>query len=119
MVSAFLAATATKVAVYVLLRFLFSVFNIELTFDVLPLDYILAALAVIAMFAASTVAIFQENLKRMLAYSSVAQIGYIILGISLHNAAGVTASVLHLFNHAVIKGGLFLRRQYCLSPWHG
>jgi multicomponent Na+:H+ antiporter subunit D len=108
MVSAFLAATATKVAVYVLLRFLFSVFNIELTFDVLPLDYILAALAVIAMFAASTVAIFQENLKRMLAYSSVAQIGYIVLGISLHSAAGVTASVLHLFNHAIIKGGMFL-----------
>jgi len=108
MVSAFLAATATKVAVYVLLRFLFSVFNYELTFDALPLDIILAGLALMAMFAASTVAIFQTNMKRMLAYSSVAQIGYIVLGISFASAAGVTAGILHLFNHALIKGGMFL-----------
>ncbi|MBB43952.1 MAG: cation:proton antiporter [Rhodospirillaceae bacterium] len=108
MISAFLAATATKVAVYVLLRFLFTVFNYELTFDALPLDYILACLALIAMFAASTVAIFQQNLKRMLAYSSIAQIGYIVLGISFASSAGVTAGMVHLFNHAMIKGGMFL-----------
>ncbi|MCK5383552.1 MAG: monovalent cation/H+ antiporter subunit D family protein, partial [Gammaproteobacteria bacterium] len=54
------------------------------------------------------VAIFQGNVKRMLAYSSVAQIGYIILGISLASTAGVAAGMLHLFNHAIIKGALFL-----------
>lgn len=108
MVSAFLAATATKVAVYILLRFLFTVFNFELTFDALPLDIILITLAVLAMFAGSTVAIFQNNLKRMLAYSSIAQIGYIVLGIGLASAAGVTAGLIHVFNHAIIKGGMFL-----------
>jgi multicomponent Na+:H+ antiporter subunit D len=60
------------------------------------------------MFAASTVAIFQENIKRMLAYSSVAQIGYMILGISFVTATGLTAGILHLFNHAMMKGGMFL-----------
>jgi multicomponent Na+:H+ antiporter subunit D len=44
----------------------------------------------------------------MLAYSSVAQIGYIILGISFANLTGLTAGILHLFNHALMKGGLFL-----------
>jgi multicomponent Na+:H+ antiporter subunit D len=44
----------------------------------------------------------------MLAYSSVAQIGYIVLGISFHSVTGLTAGIVHLFNHALMKGGLFL-----------
>jgi multicomponent Na+:H+ antiporter subunit D len=44
----------------------------------------------------------------MLAYSSVGQIGYIVLGIALHNADGLTAAIVHLFNHALIKAGMFL-----------
>ena len=107
-VSAFLAATATKVAVYVLLRFLFTIFNVKLSFGVMPLDTILLVLAVIAMFAASAVAIFQTNLKRMLAYSSIAQIGYMVLGISFANINGLASGIIHLFNHALIKGGMFL-----------
>ncbi len=107
-VSAFLAATATKVAVYVLLRILFTVFNADFAFGIIPLGSILMGLAVIAIFAASTVAIFQDNIKRMLAYSSVAQIGYMILGISFVTATGLTAGILHLFNHAMMKGGMFL-----------
>ncbi|MBT5050104.1 MAG: monovalent cation/H+ antiporter subunit D family protein [Rhodospirillaceae bacterium] len=108
MVSAFLAATATKVAAYVMLRFLFSIFRIDTIIGIIPIDAMLLVLALIAMFAGSTVAIFQNNLKRMLAYSSLAQIGYIVLGISFTSAAGLTASILHLFNHAVMKGGMFL-----------
>jgi multicomponent Na+:H+ antiporter subunit D len=57
---------------------------------------------------ASAIAIFQDNIKRMLAYSSVAQIGYLILGVSLVSPAGLTATILHLFNHALMKGALFL-----------
>ena len=60
------------------------------------------------MFSASIVAIFQDNIKRMLAYSSVAQIGYMILGLSFASVTGLTACILHLFNHALMKGGLFL-----------
>ncbi len=107
-VTAFLAATATKVAVYALLRFLFTVFGAEFSFTVLPMGPPMAVLAVLAMFTASIVAIFQENVKRMLAYSSVAQIGYMVLGISLVTVEGLTASILHVFNHALMKGALFL-----------
>lgn len=107
-VSAFLAATATKVAVYVLIRFLFTVFGVEFSFDVLPTAEPLMVLSVLAMFVASTIAIFQDSVKRILAYSSVAQIGYMVVGISLVSIPGLTASILHLFNHALMKGALFL-----------
>ncbi len=108
MVSAFLAATATKVAVYVLLRIFFTVFGAAFVFEAMPVGTILMTLAILAMFAASTVAIFQTDVKRMLAYSSVAQIGYIVLGISFASETGLTGGIVHLFNHAVTKGALFL-----------
>lgn len=107
-VSAFLAATATKVAVYAMLRFLFTVFGAEFTYEAMQVHYLFIPLAVIAMLFASVVAIFQHDLKRMLAYSSVAQIGYIMLGIGLLNVTGITSTLLHLFNHALMKGALFL-----------
>ena len=107
-VSIFLAATSTKVAVYLLLRMIFSVFGVELTFEQMRLEYLLLPLAMVAVISASLVAIFQTNLKRMLAYSSVAQIGYMLMGIGIASSAGVTATLLHLFNHALMKGALFM-----------
>ena len=107
-VTAFLAATATKVSVYIFLRFVFSVFGREFVFDARALDAILMPLSLAGIFVASTVAIFQSDIKRMLAYSSVAQIGYMTLGISFATATGLTAGIVHLFNHALMKGGLFM-----------
>ena len=107
-VTAFLAATATKVAVYVLLRFFFTIFGAKFSFEAMQLDKVLLPLALVGIFSASLVAIFQTNVKRMLAYSSVAQIGYMILGISLVSVTGLTAGISHLFNHALMKGALFM-----------
>lgn len=107
-VTVFMAATATKVAVYMLLRFLFQVFDASFTFGAMPLGGFLAVLAAVGILSTSTVSIFQDNVKRMLAYSSVAQVGYMVLGISLVSSAGLTAALLHLFNHALMKGTLFL-----------
>ena len=107
-VTAFLAATATKVAVYVLLRFFFTIFGAKFSFEAMQLDKVLLPLALVGIFSASVVAIFQTNVKRMLAYSSVAQIGYMILGISLVSVTGLTAGISHLFNHALMKGALFM-----------
>ncbi|MBK6981641.1 MAG: monovalent cation/H+ antiporter subunit D family protein [Betaproteobacteria bacterium] len=107
-VSAFLAATATKVAVYVLMRVYFSVYGVDAVFRDMPLGPVLAVLSVAALFIASAAAIVQKDLKRLLAYSSVAQIGYITLGISLGSAPGLTAAVAHLVNHGITKGALFL-----------
>lgn len=107
-VTAFLAATATKVSVYVLLRFYFSVFGGNAVFSTLPMGEILLVLSLAAMFIASIVAIFQDDIKRLFAYSSVAQIGYITLGVSFDSMTGLTAGIAHLFNHALTKGALFM-----------
>ncbi len=108
MVTAFLAATATKVSCYLLLRLVFTVFGVPLVFDEMRLAAVFMPLALMAIFVASTVAIFQTNVKRLLAYSSVAQIGYLVLAFGFASQAGVTACVIHLFNHALMKGALFL-----------
>ena len=104
----FLAACSTKVSLYLLLRFDFFVFQTNLTDHDIQFSYFLMPLAVLAILIASGLALIERNLKRMLAYSSVAQIGYILLGASLVSLAGLTASVVHIFNHALAKGALFL-----------
>ena len=107
-ITVFLAATATKAAIYVLLRFVFSVFVPAFEFVTHTLTWIFIPFALLAMFAASFVAIFQNNFKRMLAYSSIAQIGYMLLGISLLTTTGVSATIVHLFNHGITKAALFM-----------
>jgi len=107
-VTAFLAATATKVAIYLLVRFYFSVFGAAIEIGALPIADIIVVLSLAAMFIASAIATFESDLKRMLAYSSVAQIGYITLGIGLANQAGLTGGLVHIVNHALMKAALFL-----------
>jgi multicomponent Na+:H+ antiporter subunit D len=108
-VSALLAATATKVGAYVTLRFIYSVVGADFAFrGDIPTHVVLMFSAGAAILIGSVAAIRQSNLKRLLAYSSIAQIGYIALGIALENKPGLTAAVIHLFNHALIKGGMFM-----------
>ncbi len=108
MVTVFLAACATKVSIYILLRFDFFVFQPNLQDHDFQFAYFLMPLSLLAILIASGVAMFESNLKRMLAWSSVAQIGYITLGASLVSVAGISAGLLHIFNHALAKGALFL-----------
>ncbi len=107
-ITAFLAGTATKVAIYVLLRFMFSVFQPEFIAQVPTLEVIILPFALLAMFGASLTAIFQRDLKRMLAYSSIAQIGYMLLGIAFFSQAGLMATMIQLFNHGITKAALFM-----------
>jgi multicomponent Na+:H+ antiporter subunit D len=107
-VTVFLAACSTKVSLYLLLRFDFFVFQGNLAGHDSQFTWFLTPLALLAILIASSVALFEKNLKRLLAYSSIAQIGYILLGASFVTVAGLTASVLHMFNHALAKGALFL-----------
>jgi multicomponent Na+:H+ antiporter subunit D len=104
----FIAACSTKVALLVLLRFDFLVFRGNAPDHEAQFEMFLLPLAVMAMLAASAIAIFQRDLKRMLAYSSVAQVGYIVFGASLASTTGLTAAIVHMFNHALAKGTLFL-----------
>lgn len=107
-VSVLLAATATKVAVYALIRFVFSLFGHDWAFATMKLDLVLLPLAIAGVLISSIIAVYQCDLKRLLAYSSVAQIGYMLMGIAIVSVTGLTATVLHLFNHALMKGALFM-----------
>jgi multicomponent Na+:H+ antiporter subunit D len=107
-VTVFLAATATKVALYAMIRFLTFVFPGVASSEAILFAALFAPLAIAAMVVCSFQAMFQTDVRRMLAFSSVAQVGYMVLGLSLGTQDGLAASLLFLFNHALIKGALFL-----------
>ena len=106
-VTAFLAGTATKVSLYLLIRFLFTVFGHEFVAGG-PVPILLALTGVAGVIAASVAAVRQDDAKRLLGFSSVAQVGYLVLGVSLLSTAGMAASLIHLFNHALMKTALFV-----------
>lgn len=106
-VSTFLAGVSTKVAIYAFLRFALSVFGVALVFGQLPVGIVGLVVGSVAMLACSAIACLQRDLKYVLAWSSIAQIGYIIAGFSLATTDGLAAAYLHVINHAVLKAALF------------
>ena len=107
-VTMFLSATSTKVAIYALIRMTFGVFEPAFSLNIINFSAVFVPLSIFAMLVCSFQAIFQTDVRRMLAYSSVAQVGYILLGIAIGTSAGLSAGIFHLANHAMIKGGLFI-----------
>ncbi|MDW7649846.1 MAG: monovalent cation/H+ antiporter subunit D family protein [Bacillota bacterium] len=105
--SAVLSGLVVKAYIVALIKFYFLVFGFEML-DHIFIRHMILLMASAAMIGGSMFAFVQLNLKRRLAYSSVAQIGYIFLGIGLGSVAGLTAGILHIFNHAVMKTCLFL-----------
>ncbi len=106
--SALLAPIGTKVAAYALLRLLFFVFGIDYFSKELHVAELIAIFSCCGIIFGSVMAIASKEMKRMLAYSSIAQIGYIGLGIGLANPFGFIGAVLHLLNHAFMKACLFI-----------
>ncbi len=107
-VTAFLAGTATKAAVYVFIRLTLEVFPENYFSGFTSSHHIILAVGIISAVITSAVAIFQDDLKRLFAWSSIGQIGYIAVGVGLASTAGVAASFLHLFNHAIMKTAIFM-----------
>ncbi len=106
-VSTFLAGTATKVAVYVIARSVFTVFTPEYSLKTL-LNELLIVFGAIAVIHGATQAIRQTAVKPLLAWSSLSQVGYFMMGIGLLSATGLMATMIHMFNHALIKSALFM-----------
>lgn len=107
-ISAVMGATATKVAAYVLIRVMFTVFTLKFYAQApFNIQYLLLSLAVAAILAGSIMALAQTDIKKMLAYSSIGQIGYIVLGISLMSVTGMIGSLSVLLSDALMKGTLF------------
>ncbi|MCG8621491.1 MAG: monovalent cation/H+ antiporter subunit D family protein [Proteobacteria bacterium] len=107
-VTALLAAVATKAPLYVLARVTFTVFGSFTVMTGFILQWILIPLALMAILLGTILAIYEKDIKTMLAQSSVAQIGYIVLGFGLGTSIGLQAGLVHIANHAMIKGGMFI-----------
>ena len=103
-ISAMLSGVLIKVlGVYVLLRVFFSVLGATL-----PILSLLMFLGVVSMMVGVFLAIGQWDFKRLLAYHSISQIGYVILGLGLGTPLGILGGLFHLFNHSIFKSLLFL-----------
>lgn len=105
--SALLSGVVVEVYIVGLIKILFNMYGSSFVQDtgLLLIVLILSALGIIL---GSIFAIGQDYIKRMLAYSTVAQMGYISLGVGLLSIRGMTGGLLHVFNHSLIKSLLFL-----------
>ncbi|HSE94182.1 MAG TPA: proton-conducting transporter membrane subunit [Methylomirabilota bacterium] len=103
-VASLLGPVATKAAAYALARLLLYVLAARET----PVATIVAWAGAASIMAGGVMALRQVDPRRLLAYSSVSQIGYIALGIGLANASALSGAYLHVLNHAVLKATLFI-----------
>lgn len=105
--SAILSGLAVKGYLICLVKFLYGVFGPTLL-EKLAVHRMLTLLGVVGIITGSILALTQEELKRRLAYSTVAQVGYLILGFGLLNVTGLAGALFYLASHAVVKATLFL-----------
>ena len=105
--SALLSGLVVKVYIIGFMRIIYLAIGMEI-FQLLPMREIFLVLSTLAILVGSVLAMVQENLKRMLAYSTVAQVGYIFLGFGLLSTRAVEGATLHILNHAITKALLFL-----------
>lgn len=105
-ISAMLSGVVIKVlGVYVLIRLFFNVFGVA-TLPFIPTIFLI--LGTLSMVAGAVLAIGQKDLKRLLAYSSISQIGYVVFAFGLGTEWGILGGIFHLMNHATFKSLLFL-----------
>ena len=106
-VSALLSGCMIKTGAYGIIRVIHFVYGLDVV-RAISFDRVLMLLAVITILLGSALAMQQDHLKRRLAYSSVAQIGYVLLGISLLTERAMFGALFHIYSHALMKGTLFL-----------
>lgn len=109
-VSAFLSGMMIKIGAYGIIRFIFPLLNFDLpatNFGEI-LSSLIMSIAVASMLIGVLLALLQTDIKRLLAYHSISQMGYILLGIGLGTELGLAGGLYHLVNHAIFKGLLFL-----------
>ena len=105
--SPLISGAMSKVPAFAMIRFFFFIFGVQ-HWIVDNALLLLGMIGAVGMIIGSIMAMKQTNFRRMLAYSSIAQLGYVALGIGLGNFYGITGGFLHILNHIFMKGGLFL-----------
>ncbi len=101
-VSSLIAPLVTKVMIYVMIRVIFSVFTPKFSFEVIGVSNPIVWLAVIAIVMGAIFALAERNLKKMLTYVIISEVGYMVGGIWLGNRIGMTGAILHIVNDSSI-----------------
>lgn len=104
-ISMLFSGVVNKAGVYGILRLMFVVFQ---SMGLTGMQLLMVFLGTITMFVGVTLALYQNDFKRLLAFHSISQVGYIITGIGLYTSLGVTGGLYHTLNHSLFKGLLFL-----------
>jgi len=107
-VSSLIAPLMTKVIIYVMIRLMLTVFTPKFVFATLNVSNTIVWLAVIAIVMGAILALAQRNLKKMLTYIIIAEVGYMVGGAWLGNRAGMTGAILHIANDALMTLCVFL-----------
>ncbi|MCP1662678.1 MAG: monovalent cation/H+ antiporter subunit D family protein [Methanocalculus sp. MSAO_Arc1] len=107
-VTVLISTVMAKVSIYALFRMLFSVFTPSYIIESFPITDFILIVSTIAIIAGAVLAIAQTDLKRLLAYSSVSQVGYIMFALGVANLIALEGGLLHILGHAVMKGCLFM-----------
>ena len=103
-ISAILSGVVTETGVFALARTFFTAFiSIQVHWFI-----VVAILSIATMTLGNLLAILQNDVKRMLAYSSIGNVGYMLVGIAVGTQLGLTGTFMHIFNHALIKSAAFL-----------
>ena len=104
-ISMVFSGMVNKAGVYGMIRLVYVIFR---AMDLAPLQLILATFGTVTMFIGVTMALAQHDFKRLLAFHSISQIGYVITAIGLGTVLGLEAGLFHAMNHTLFKGLLFL-----------
>jgi multicomponent Na+:H+ antiporter subunit D len=106
--SGLIAPLMTKVMVYVMIRLMLTIFTPKFVFDTLAVHDTVVWLAVIAIVMGAVLALAERNLKKMLTYIVVAEVGYMVGGAWLGNRVGMTGAILHIVNDALMTLCVFM-----------
>ncbi len=106
--SSLIAPLVTKVMIYLMIRLILTVFTPEFSFNILAVSKPIVWLSVIAIFMGAILALTERNLKKMLTYIIIAEVGYMVGGAWLGNRIGMTGAILHIANDALMTLCVFL-----------
>ena len=104
-VSVLISGVLTKSGIYGIIRLVYFLFQ---TMNLRPIQFMLVFVGSVSMFVCVTMALAQHDFKRLLAFHSISQIGYVLTAVGLSTALGISAGLYHAMNHTIFKGLLFL-----------
>jgi len=105
-VSALLSGVTVKIGIYCLIRVVYTAFSTEM-FLLINSHNILMVLGVVSLLFGASMALAQTDLKRLLAYSTINQLGIVLIGLGIGTELGLIGALFHVLNHAIMKSALF------------